>query len=140
MHQPSKLKVKMKKFKDYVELREVSAASLGRDIMGGASGIGLDSRTESALQAVLEAFELLLDARPNMVISWLKRTSQTVPEVSSQIEQILAQHDFESIPDLKGAVRKAGKKLGTAIKKGLGDEGHNDDVLSPNAADSFKGE
>jgi len=129
----------MEKFKDYIKLREVSAVSLGKDITGGASSIGLDSRTEGALQAVMEAFELLLDAKPNMVISWLKRTSTAIPEVSEQINRILAQHDFDSLPDLKGAVRRAGRKLGKTIRKGLGDEGHND-VLSPNAADSFKGE
>jgi hypothetical protein len=130
----------MQKFKNYLKLREVSASSLGRDMLGGGSSVGLDSKSESALQAVLEAFELLLDARPSMVINWLKRTSETIPEVKDQVERILAQHDFESLPDLKGAIRRAGRKLGTTIKKGLGDERSHDDVLSPNAADSFKGE
>lgn len=129
----------MKKFKEYIKLREVSATSLGKDIIGGSSSIGLDSKTTEALQAVIEAFELLLDEKPNMVINWLKRASVDVPE----IQRILNQHDFDSIPDLKGAVRRAGRKLGSSIRKGLGDESNpmdHDDVLSPNMADSFKGE
>jgi hypothetical protein len=130
----------MKKFTDFINLKEISANKLGRDVLAGASSVGLDSKTEAALQSVLEAFELMLNARPTMVINWLKRTSSTIPEVSAQIQEILKQHDFESLPELKGAVRKAGRRLKTVMKKGLGDEGPNDDVLSPSAADSFKGE
>lgn len=130
----------MQKFTDFVKLREVSATNLGKDILAGGSSIGLDSKSEAALQAVLEAFELLLDAKPSMVINWLKTATNSVPEVKDQIDAILSKHDFDSLPDLKGAVRRAGRKLATSMKKGLGDEGPNDDVLSPNAADSFKGE
>lgn len=129
----------MKKFKEYIKLREVSALSLGKNIIGGGSSIGLDAKSEEALQAVIEALEILLDKKPAVVTSWLKVVSSSIPE----IQKILSGHDFDRISDLKGALSRAGKKLGKNIRRGLGDESgpiDSDDVLSPNAADSFKGE
>ena len=111
----------MKKFIDYVKLQEISAMNMGKEMLGGSSSIGLDARTQAALSAAIEAFELILGERPGAAMSWLKAQSNSIPEVRDTVEAILKQHDFESLSDLRTGVSRAGSRISGMITKGLGD-------------------
>lgn len=131
----------MQKFADFVKLQEISAMSLGQDVLGGATGTSMDPKAREAFDAVVKAFELVLGAKPGMVTSWLQRTSDSIPEVKDQVSQMLSQIDVDSLNQLKSGAGRAGQKIGNSISKGLGDMSNtNHDVVSMNAADTFKGE
>jgi hypothetical protein len=130
-------RVRMKKFEDYVKFREVSALNMGKQMLGGASSLNLDAKSQAAFDAVLEAFELVLGSKPNIAISWLKNITNTIPDVKDKIENILSQHDIDNLRDTIPAVRRAGEKIGRSISKGLGDLNvGNSDVVSMNSADT----
>lgn len=131
----------MQKFIDYIKLQEMSATNMGKSVLGGANSLSLDAKSQAAFDAVIESFELVLGERPNVAISWLKNVSHSMPEVHQKIEEILSQHDIESLSDTVSAARRAGQKVSRSISRGLGDLNSGDsDVVSMNAADSFKGE
>lgn len=131
----------MQKFIDYIKLQEISATNMGKSMLGGATSLSLDAKSQAAFDAVIEAFELVLGERPNVAISWLKNISSSMPEVHQKVEEILSQHDIESLKDAVPAARRAGQKISRSISRGLGDLNSSDsDVVSMNAADSFKGE
>lgn len=127
----------MKKFVDYIKFREVSAINMGKQVLGGASSLSLDAKSQASFDAVLEAFELVLGSRPGIAISWLKNITSSIPDIKDQIEQVLSQHDIESLKDTIPAVRRAGQKIGRSMSKGLGDlDSGNSDVVSMNSADA----
>lgn len=127
----------MKKFVDYIKFREVSAINMGKQVLGGASSLSLDAKSQASFDAVLEAFELVLGSRPGIAISWLKNITSSIPDIKDQIEQVLSQHDIESLKDTIPAVRRAGQKIGRSMSKGLGDlDSGNSDVVSMNTADA----
>lgn len=128
----------MKKFSDYIKLREVSAVNIGKQVLGGASSLNLDAKSQAAFDAVLEAFELILGAKPNTAINWLKTVSNTIPEVKENIESILSQHDLEGLKEILPSVRRAGQKVSRSISRGLGDlDAGGSDVVAMNSADSM---
>ena len=128
----------MDKFADYVKFREVSAINMGKQMLGGASSLNLDAKSQAAFDAVMEAFELVLGAKPNAAISWLKSISNTAPEVKDNVDSILAKHDVESLKEMLPGIRRAGQRVSRSIRKGLGDlESDNSDVVAMNSADSM---
>jgi len=127
----------MKKFADYIKLKEVSALNVGKQMLGGSSSLNLDAKSQAAFDAVIEAFELVLGSRPNVAISWLKNITNSVPDVKDQVDEILSQHDIESLKETIPGIRRAGQKIGRSISKGLGDlDAGNSDVVSTNSADA----
>ena len=94
---------------------------MGKEMLGGSSSIGLDARTQAALSAAIESFELILGERPGAAISWLKAQSNSIPEIRDTVEAILKQHDFESLSDIRPGVSRGGKRISNMITQGLGD-------------------
>ena len=132
----------MQKFVDYVRLQETSAMSMGKSLMGGASNVNLDPNSEAAMDTAIQAFLLALGASPSKTIGALKNVVQGIPDVKDQVDQMLSQHDYDSLTDLRTAAGKAGKRIAPMISKGLGDVQSNNDMVSANSADSMgmKGE
>jgi len=143
----------MRKFVEYVKLREMSAMNMGKDIFGGANNVSLDANSEAAVDTALQAFLLILGAKGSQTIGMLKSIVQSVPEVKDQVEQMLSQHDFDSLKDLGVAASRAAKRISSNSSKGLGDVSSGDasmgnagspqqpsNAMVPNAADSYKGE
>lgn len=128
----------MKKFADYIKFREVSAINMGKQMLGGASSLNLDAKSQAAFDAVMGAFEMVLGAKPNAAISWLKTVVNSVPEVKDSVESMLAQHDIESLKEVLPGIRRAGQKVSRSISKGLGDVDSGDsDVVAMNSADAM---
>ncbi len=130
----------MQKFTDYVKLQEISALNMGKNMLGGANSLNLDPKSQAAFDAVIEAFELVLGSKPSVALSWLKTVTTSIPEVHDQVDQLLAQHDLESLKDALPAARRAGQKISRSISRGLGDvDPGQSDVVSMNSADTFQG-
>lgn len=128
----------MKKFADYLKLKEVSALNIGKQMLGGASSLNLDAKSQGAFDAVMGAFELVLGSKPNVAISWLKNVVNTMPEVKDEVESLMSQHDIENLKDTIPAVRRAGQKIGRSISRGLGDmDSGSSDVVAMNSSDSM---
>jgi len=128
----------MKKFTDYIKLKEVSALNMGKQMLGGSSSLNLDAKSQAAFDAVIEAFELVLGSKPNVAVSWLKNIINSIPEVKDQVDDILSQHDIESLKETIPGARRAGQKIGRSITKGLGDlDSGNSDVIANNSADAM---
>lgn len=128
----------MKNFIEFMKMKETSALNFGKNMLGGANSLNLDAKSQAAFDALIEAFELLLGEKPNMVISWIRNLSNNSPEVKQKVEEILSSHDIESLKDIIPAARVAGQKISRSISKGLGDlDTSSSDVVSINSSDAI---
>lgn len=128
----------MKKFADYIKLKEISAVNLGKQMIGGSGSLNLDAKAQAAFDAVIESFELVLGTKPTVAITWLKNVVNTIPEVKDQVENLLSQHDMESLKEVLPGIRRAGQKVSRSLSRGLGDmDSGSSDVISANSADSM---
>lgn len=129
---------KIKTFQDYVVLKELSAYDVGTNILGKSN---LDTDSEKALTAAMQAFEIIMSKNSQMAAQFLNRMSEVMPEIKS----VLQQHGLDSFKDasFKTNMRKAATKGRKYISKGLADvspddvKNHGTDVLATNSADSF---
>lgn len=128
----------MKRFKDYVDLKELAAYDVGASLLGKSS---LDSDSEAALTAAMEAFEMIMSRNSQEAARWLNGMAQKMPD----LKEILDKHGLASFTDsdFKSDMRRGATKGRKFISKGLADVSADDvkdygtDVLATNSADSF---
>lgn len=127
MQKLAKNEVIMRRFEDYVRLRESTATDIGSAVMGTTS---LSTDQEGHLSDLFNIVRAVTSKYPRQMLQFLERFSRDKPE----IQDMLAKLSQDDLNDLRMASRKGLKLAG---EKSLGDEG---DVVSPNLPDTASGE
>lgn len=118
----------MKTFHDYVVLRERSSYEVGDSILGGTS---LSGGQEGAMTSAFQAFNAIAARMPSAVVRFLNTYAPQVDPMQFPKGKF-KESDFQS--NFKSAAKRGNK----FVTKGLGEVGpEDDDVVSPNAADSY---
>lgn len=121
----------MKTFNDYVSLKEIAAYGVGTDLLGRST---LDDKSQAAITAALQAFEIILSQDSSGAAQFLNRHS-AIPE----IQQIMRNHNLDSFKDsdFKRDAKRAAMKGKRFISGGV-DLGKNDtdDVVTTPDADA----
>jgi hypothetical protein len=125
----------MSAFSEFVKLKELAAYDVGKNILGRMS---LDSHSEDALSAALQAFEIIMSKNSTAAIQFLHRMATSIPE----LQGILSQHNFDSFrdSDFRTDMRRAATRGKKVVLKGLGDMSAadtDDDVIANNSSDSY---